>query len=662
MIFRSLTLTNFGTYAGENRIDLSPGADRPIVLVGGSNGSGKTTILEALLLCLHGRRALGNTVSLRRYEAHVASRIHTPPDGVPPPTEATLTIVLEHTEGGETSEYVVERTWKLTRTRKIQESLYLSRDGATVEDLPESSWQDFLDGLVPPGVANLFLFDGEQIQSLADDDTGEHLSGAVRRLLGLDVVGQLRIDLQRYVARAEGQTEATLAANFAKCEHELRNAEARVRTLRGERADAQARRDQIVDRTEREREHFAQQGGVLATERTKLEQNERAATERAFRAEAEVREMIAGLLPFAICPAVASSVDARLRAEQVDEENDVIRRRLHQVRARLSRAVTGRNAAKPAAQLIEEILLGRDSCQRQEARIHDLTPTERAVLADQLARVRSHLPPAASAAAKRLIRADEQRLRARNQLDKAPETSAVSDLLVKLQGLERQVGVLDANLTRLDDELHKARYEVTVAERGLSRAHDALRCSQDIAHRSGLALRAMSALEAFELRLQMAKLGEVELETARYFNRLSRKGELLSTVRLDPESLRISLERWDGSALPKERLSAGEKQLLAISLLWALAKTSGRPLPVVIDTPLARLDHLHRERLLREYFPRVSHQVIVLSTDTEVDASAAQELAPATVRAFHLDHDASRCQTTINDGYFFAMAEAANAG
>ena len=54
-------------------------------------------------------------------------------------------------------------------------------------------------------------------------------------------------------------------------------------------------------------------------------------------------------------------------------------------------------------------------------------------------------------------------------------------------------------------------------------------------------------------------------------------------------------------------------------MLWALGRTSGRPLPVIIDTPLARLDSDHRRLLVENYFPQASHQVILLSTDTEVD-------------------------------------------
>lgn len=662
MIFRSLTLNDFGTYAGRHRLDLSPEPDRPVVLIGGSNGAGKTTILEALLLCLHGRRALGTAVSLKEYDRHVGSRIHVPPEGADAPREASLALVLEHTEAGKPSEYLVERTWTRTRAGRVRERFFLARDGAPVDDLPESSWQDFLDGLIPPGIANLFLFDGERIQALAEDDTGEQLGDAVRRLLGLDVVGQLRTDLTRYAAKVADQTPDQLGELFVEREREVREAEAGVRALQEKREEVKSGRDQVAGRAERQRERFAQQGGVLAKERAKLETRARAATGRAATAEAEVREMVAGLLPFAICPQLATRVETRLESEQLDEENEIIRRRLRDVKAKLSRRLALRSGSGPLFRAIEEIMLSADSGDSSLDRVHDLTPTDRAVLAEQLGRVRSTLPTAANAAAKRLSRAAEERTRIEEVLGKVPEASMVTELLVRLQRLEREVGALDAELDRLDDDLNRAKYAVTVADRELRRAKEALQASHDVDHRSGLALRTVGALEAFEGRLQTRKLSTVELETARYFNRLSRKGGLLSTVRIDPASFRMTLTRWDGTDLSKQRLSAGEKQLLAISVLWAVAKVSGRPVPVVIDTPLARLDRDHRRQLLNEYFPHVSHQVIVLSTDTEVDAAAAQELAPVTVRSFHLHHDAAACQTTINSGYFFPMAEVVNAG
>jgi DNA sulfur modification protein DndD len=161
----------------------------------------------------------------------------------------------------------------------------------------------------------------------------------------------------------------------------------------------------------------------------------------------------------------------------------------------------------------------------------------------------------------------------------------------------------------------------------------------------------VQVLRAFDSNTAAAKMKDVELHTARYFNRLSRKGDLLGRVRIDLRSFTVDLERWDGAVLPKGRLSAGERQLLAIALLWGLATVAGRRLPVVIDTPLARLDGLHRQRLLQDYLPAVSHQVVVLSTDTEIDAAAAAALGPVVARHYRLEHHRERCATTVVEGY-----------
>jgi DNA sulfur modification protein DndD len=662
MLFRRLTLTDFGTYAGVHTLELAPELDRPLVLIGGTNGAGKTTVLEALLLCLHGRRAIPGAVSLREYHAHVASRIHVPASGQSQPTGSRLELCLEHADGGELHEYVVERSWQRSRGGAIHETLRLARDGVVVDDLPESAWQDFLDGLVPPGIADLFLFDGERIQALADDETGDRLGEAVRRLLGLDIVGQLRSDLTRYIAKHEGDNGTLAIARVSDAQSRVSEALTAVVSLKTEREALDRRSHELSARASREREKFARQGGMLAVERSKLEADYQRAAVQASKSEAHVNELVTGLLPFAICRDIAERVGERIAAERDHDELEVVRARLALARRRLRRSLAAADGADVVATL-ERILLGspRRTTAGAASRVHDLTPSERAVLADQLRQVLESIPPVAARVAKTLSKAEESRARTRELLDKVPELSDVSGLLVRLQEIERELGAVDFEAGQVDKTLQAAIYAHTVAERELRRATDELRQVDQLDDRVGQAVRATAVLEEFGRRIQTTKLGRIEVEAARFFNRLSRKGDLLSSVRIDADSFRVHLRRWDDTPLPKERLSAGEKQLLAIALLWALAKVSGRPLPVVIDTPLARLDREHRENLLREYLPHVSHQVIVLSTDTEVDAVAAAVLAPVTARAFHLEHDAATCSTAARSGYFFAASEAVSA-
>ena len=113
------------------------------------------------------------------------------------------------------------------------------------------------------------------------------------------------------------------------------------------------------------------------------------------------------------------------------------------------------------------------------------------------------------------------------------------------------------------------------------------------------------------------------------FRFLLRKKSMVERILIDPATFAITLYDRAGQALAKERLSEGEKQIFAISVLWGLARASNRPLPAVIDTPMARLDATHRRNLVERYFPNASHQVVILSTDTEVDRDYYQALQPA---------------------------------
>lgn len=92
--------------------------------------------------------------------------------------------------------------------------------------------------------------------------------------------------------------------------------------------------------------------------------------------------------------------------------------------------------------------------------------------------------------------------------------------------------------------------------------------------------------------------------------------------------------------------------MLAVALLWGLARAARQPLPVVIDTPLGRLDSSHRGNLIERYFPYVSHQVLLLSTDTEITSEACKQLAPYIGRSYRLEFDRTKAATTVHPGYF----------
>src|SRR5690606_31124027 len=108
---------------------------------------------------------------------------------------------------------------------------------------------------------------------------------------------------------------------------------------------------------------------------------------------------------------------------------------------------------------------------------------------------------------------------------------------------------------------------------------------------------------------------------------------------VDAQTFTVRLLDAEGRELQPNRLSAGERQIIAVATIWAILRASGRPLPLVIDTPLGRLDSLHRNALIDRFFSSASHQVVLLATDTEIDETSYQRLHPSVRRHYQITYD-----------------------
>jgi DNA sulfur modification protein DndD len=166
--------------------------------------------------------------------------------------------------------------------------------------------------------------------------------------------------------------------------------------------------------------------------------------------------------------------------------------------------------------------------------------------------------------------------------------------------------------------------------------------------------KVQDTLKLFREKLTLRKLNQLETVVTECFLYLLHKSDLVHRIAIDATTFTLSLYDYSGKPVLKHRLSAGEKQLLAIAFLWGLARVSGRNLPVAIDTPLGRLDSSHRNNLIERYFPNASHQVILLSTDTEIGQTELQQLRDnkAIAREYLLKYSPSTRQITIEPGYF----------
>ncbi len=168
-----------------------------------------------------------------------------------------------------------------------------------------------------------------------------------------------------------------------------------------------------------------------------------------------------------------------------------------------------------------------------------------------------------------------------------------------------------------------------------------------------VAARTKEVMREFLIRATERKIDRLSDLITESFRFLCRKQTMVERIHIDPATFAVTLFGEAGHALSRERLSEGEKQIFAISVLWGLARASAHPLPAIIDTPMARLDAAHRRHLVERYFPHASHQVVILSTDTEVDRHYYQALQPHIARAYHLCYDEQTRATHGEEGYFW---------
>ncbi|MGE0702447.1 MAG: DNA sulfur modification protein DndD [Vicinamibacterales bacterium] len=672
MLLRRLVLEDFGLYRGVQEIDLTPrqkrGRTLPVVLFGGKNGAGKSTIFEAILLCLYGRAAIGDRVRQSDYLDYLFQRMHRSPFGLGS-TRASVTVEFDFVQAGVRHVYEVTRSWVAARatSASIDVSLDLRQDGQRLDDLDHSHWDDFLKELIPPGLSQLFFFDGEKIQRLAEQDSQE-LGRSVKSLLNLDLVERLSADLQIYVTRqaraAANDNERGEIDKLAGLRQDLMS---RAQQLEAERREVQSSKlDHIALTIDKLEKKLRAEGSELAKVRDGFIAERGHLLIAIKQDEERLRELAGSTLPFALCSSLIRDLGKSLAAAN-DRMTPLAKKRVTAGTSTvLKQFVTGalegseaidRRARKKAADILTRELRAvlKDPPNRSAVKgVEHLSHTERGRLLSWIESALRDSAPEAKRIGDRLEKATRRLQQIEAALAQAPTEDALKLTVAEVNDAHQHLGAAQQEAKSLDEDLNRVARELADVERRIERVSGKLKEGEQAEERAATVKRSQAALKQYLVAVTELKLRQLEREVTQCFGAICRKGDLVHQIRIDPESFEIALLDQSGHFIPKERLSAGEKQVFAVALLWALGRTSGRPLPVIIDTPLARLDSDHRKLLLERYLPSASHQVLVLSTDTEVDEAAFAALEPSVSHAYHLKYDHAGRFTTADAGYFWS--------
>lgn len=128
-----------------------------------------------------------------------------------------------------------------------------------------------------------------------------------------------------------------------------------------------------------------------------------------------------------------------------------------------------------------------------------------------------------------------------------------------------------------------------------------------------LAATLSSELNNFLVELRQEKKASLEERIKRILNTLMHKDDFIHKVVINiiDDYMDIELYAPNGTIINKDVLSKGEKQLYATSILKALVEESGIEFPVFIDSPLQKFDKSHAAKIITEFYPSISSQVIL---------------------------------------------------
>ena len=262
MILEQLRLRNFCLFRGKQTLrPLPAGAGRPsppIILFGGLNGGGKTTLLDAIQLALYGSQAKCSKRAGTSYDDFLRHSIH---HGVGPEEGASVVLSFRYFTEGEEHLYEVCRAWQVVGGQ-VREELGVFKNGSPNSWLSDH-WPQLVEELIPLEVSQLFFFDAEKIRSLAEDESSSKMLGtAIKALLGLDIVERLVADatvLQtRLVKEAGGKERKT---EIEALQQRLREIETALGGASGERATLQNRLDRAKAELKTAEDRFSAGGG-----------------------------------------------------------------------------------------------------------------------------------------------------------------------------------------------------------------------------------------------------------------------------------------------------------------------------------------------------------------------------------------------------------------
>lgn len=648
MVIKRLQLHNFGVYAGDNEFVFE--GDKPIVLIGGMNGRGKTTFLEAVLLALYGQSSFAYSESTyKSYSSYLRSFVNRGADD----NTCSVTIEFEN-NSGTVEKYKICRLWD-AEGKRTKERIAVYKEGEYNEFLT-NNWPLFVENILPSALSSFFFFDGEKIAEMAVDHTNDQLKDSIRSMLGISVLDVLSNDIIRNLKKMNKAGKQSVSADeIEKLREERDSALEELTAIDAELEKIKKKLDKDPDSLDSLHQLYTAKGGDALNKREDMLKTRGTVAAELSKEE----EILSGLVAEELPLLLVEDLLAEIKLQATDEHtSSIMLESVNQLDSYFKDFIDGYSGDKGAGKDFLDFVK-RQTTGNQVETIYGLSEQAlfqvnglvEGTLEDTLQTAKASMKKKAKLE-KKISEIDsylsldinDKELQEIHAKIKKAEQRVISDR-IKLAEIEQHRSTVNARTMSVTSEFNKY-VEVYLAT---AEGRDS---SDRITKYSNMAL---NIIKEYRIVLQKKKTDLLAATITDCYLKLANKKNLIRKVEMDPETLDWRCLSDDDSEIPRGSLSAGEKQLMVISILWALALCSKKKLPVIIDTPLSRLDSMHRTSLITTYFPNAGEQTIILSTDSEIDERYYKLMKKNIGDEFTLEYDEVSKSTSIQKGYLIGV-------
>ena len=687
MLINKIILNNYRLYEGENTITFNFDESKNIYLVCGENGFGKTTFLHSLLWCLYGRfvgdipvsgqdagnytatqKGNLNLSAARRYEelatpeaiAAIKKNGYAGYEQIQKDSMCSVTICF--TEVGIPSipchNICVKRSYDaLLQKEDIEILIDGNRNELTEEIGPDVFINDFI---LNKDIASLFFFDSEEIVSLAETSTiaeRRKLSQAYEEVLGIRKYEELKTNLESLRLRYRKKSkDLTLRDKLESLEAERDAKRQESLDLESTIEQMQASMDALREENEQLQTKLSREGSSVKTEEL---QRVKTAIEHCKQEDARMKNTIKQFIdyaPFAVAGNVFTQAYQLAKADHnttatnnaAIAQNSVLDALSSDMVQLLNSMPLKKKETEEAQKKLENIIAKyRGGASNREIRLNisgeDFAEIE-AVYNSLTTTYKLEFSTLAEAYRKNRITLERNARRLANIQSKESD-EVVKALRDKKNDIEQKIKDTDEQLRQNHVKTGELKLTLESLNKQIKELSRKVSVDDADEEKDKVASELIGELDTFLFSLKETKKSSLELRIRNTLNTLMHKEDFIGRVEVEMEddSMDIKLYSPNGFEIDKMLLSKGEKQLYATSVLKALVDESGIQFPVFIDSPLQKFDKSHASKIITEFYPSISKQVILFPLlHKELTATEYEMLKPYVENAVVISNDTVR--------------------